>query len=177
MIRAIVLFIGLALLGGFALLNWTAFTAPTDLNLGVATVTAPLGLLMLGVVVFIALLFTVWAITLQGNALMDSRRLGKDLQAQRELADKAEASRFVELRSYLSAELLRVSQASYEARADVLARIDRLQDETRVSLDEHANSLAANIGEFEDRIEHHYGPMSVEQRHRIERERELEALR
>jgi hypothetical protein len=178
MIRAIALFIGLTLLGGFALLNWAAFTTPQTLELGVTTVSAPLGAIMLGVVVFMALLFTVWAISMQSAALFESRRLSKELHAQRELADKAEASRFVELRSFLSAELLRVSQASYEARADLLARIDRLQDETRTRLDEHENSVAASIGEFEDRIEHQYigDGVDLRQRHAL-RERELEAAR
>ena len=178
MIRAIVLFLGLALLGAFALLNWTAFTTPQALNLGVTTVEAPLGASMLGGVVFLSLLLTVWALSMQTAALFESRRLSKELQAQRELADKAEASRFVELRSFLSAELLRVSQASYEARADLLARIDRLQDETRTRLDEHANSVAASIGEFEDRVEHQYigDGVDLRQRHAL-RHHELDPVR
>lgn len=153
MIRALVLFIGLSLLGLFSLLNWTAFATTTPLNLGVTTVQAPLGLIMLGVVVFMAVLFTVWAMSLQATALMDARRLSKELQTQRDLADKAEASRFTELRGFMSTELLRVSQASYEARADLLARMDRLQDESRSTLQETSNTLSACIGEIEDRLE------------------------
>jgi uncharacterized integral membrane protein len=153
MIRALTLFVVLALVGLFALINWPAFTALTPLTLGFTTVEAPLGLVMLGLVLFLSLLFTMWAISLQGTALMETRRHTKEMQVQRELADKAEASRFVELRSYLSSELLRVSQASYEARADLLARMDRLQDETRLALDQNANSLAATIGELDDRLE------------------------
>jgi hypothetical protein len=153
MTRAIVLFIGLGLVGLFALINWPAFAALTEINLLVTTVQAPLGLIMLGALAFLAVLFVSWALSLQATALMDSRRLGKDLQTQRELADKAEASRFVELRSFMSAELLRVSQASYEARADLLARMDRLQDESRGTLQDTANTLSAYIGELEDRME------------------------
>jgi len=153
MVRALTLFIVLVLVGLFALVNWPAFTTLTPLTLGVTTVQAPLGLVMLGLLLFLSLLFTMWAISLQGTALLETRRHTKELQVQRELADKAEASRFIELRSYLAAELLRVSQASYETRADLLARMDRLQDETRLSLDQNANSLAATIGELDDRLE------------------------
>jgi uncharacterized integral membrane protein len=181
MIRAIVLFLGLGLLGVFALINWPAFTTPQPLDLVFTTVSAPLGAILLGVTVFMALLFTVWAISMQTASLSESRRLSKDLQAQRELADKAEASRFVELRSFFSSELSRVAQATYETRSDLQERIDRLHSETRTRLDEHANSVAASIGEFEDRIEHQYmgDGVDLRQRHALqrERERELETLR
>ncbi|MGY4831612.1 LapA family protein [Sphaerotilaceae bacterium SBD11-9] len=158
MTRALSLIAVLLLIGVFALLNWPAFTAPTTLSLFFTTVEAPLGMIMLGLLFVLALLFTTWAVTQQASMLFETRRHTRELQAQRELADKAEASRFVELRSFLSAELLRVSQASHEARADLLARMDRLQDETRLSLEQQANSLAATIGELDDRLERGHLP-------------------
>lgn len=142
MIRALVLFIGLGLVGLFALLNWTAFATPMPLSLGITTINAPLGVIMLGVLVVMAVLFSAWAMSMQATALMDARRLGKDLHSQRELADKAEASRFTELRAHLD-----------QSQAALLARLDRLQDESRGTLNETANSLSAYIGELEDRLE------------------------
>ncbi len=171
MIRALVLLIGLGLVGLFALLNWPAFAAPTPLSLGVTTVQAPLGLLMLGVIVVLAVLFTAWAMSIQATALMDARRVSKELQAQRDLADKAEASRFTELRTHLTAELLRVSQVTQETRADLLSRIDRLQEESRGTLTESTNTLSAYIGELEDRLERADALTPAERR------RDLEALR
>jgi len=153
MIRAIALFASLLLVGFFALLNWNAFAAPTPLSLGVTTVEAPLGLVMLGVVVFLSLLFTVWAISLQASALMEARRQTRELQAQRELADKAEASRFTELRGVLMSELAAVIQAHQETRALVTQRMDRLQEASRVTWEETSNSFAAHLGELEDRLE------------------------
>lgn len=135
MLRAIVFVLLIALVGLFALINWSAFSALTSLSLGFTTVQAPLGLLMLGLVVFLCVLFTVWVISLQAGSLMDSRRQTKELQAQRDLADKAEASRFTELRTAL------------------MARLDRLQDESRLALDQNGNSVAAHIGQLEDRLE------------------------
>ena len=135
MLRAIVFVLLIALVGLFALINWSAFSALTPLSLGFTTVQAPLGLIMLGLVAFLCVLFTVWVISLQAGSLMDSRRQTKELQAQRDLADKAEASRFTELRTAL------------------MARLDRLQDESRLALEQSGNSVAAHIGQLEDRLE------------------------
>ena len=153
MIRAVVLFVGLTLVGLFALLNWTAFVTPTPLSLGVTTVEAPLGLVMLGVVAFLSVLFVVWAMMMQGGALMESRRLARDLQVQRDLADKAEASRFTELRNFLAAELSTVAVAQEQTRAMMMSRLDRAQEAARASQEEASNTLSAYIGELEDRLE------------------------
>lgn len=153
MIRALVLFVAILLIGLFTLLNWPAFTTPTTLSLFFTDVQAPLGLLMLGVVVFLCLLFTLWAITMQASMLMEARRQGRELQAQRELADKAEASRFVELRSHIDAEMQRSDSATIRGHEELLSRLTHLEGALRLALEQNANSVAASIGEFEDRLE------------------------
>ena len=135
MFRALVLFLVLLFVGLFALINWGAFVAPTPLSLGFTTVQAPLGLIMLALVAFLCVLFTVWVITLQARSLKDARRQTRELQAQRDLADKAEASRFTELRT------------------ELMARMDRLQADARLAVEQSGNSTAAHIGELEDRLE------------------------
>ena len=124
MSRAIAFFAVLVLVGLFALINWSAFTALTPISLVFTTVEAPLGLIMLGLVAFLCVLFTVWVISLQAASLMEARRQTRELQTQRDLADRAEASRFTELR------------------ADLMAR-----------LNENANATAAYFGELEDRLD------------------------
>lgn len=140
MVRALAFFLVLLLVGLFALLNWDAFVALTPLNLGLTTVQAPLGLIMLGLVVFLCVLFTVWVIALQAGSLMEARRQTRELQAQRDLADRAEASRFTELRT------------------ELMARLDRLQGESRLAIEEGANSVAAHIGQLEDRLDRDHPP-------------------
>ena len=135
MIRALAFFLILVLVGLFALLNWDAFSALTTLNLGLTTLQAPLGLIMLGLVAFLCVLFTVWVISLQASSLMDARRQTRELQAQRDLADRAEASRFTELRT------------------ELMVRLDRLQSESRLAIEQNANSVAAHVGQLEDRLE------------------------
>lgn len=153
MTRALTYFVLLALVGLFALLNWNAFTAVTTLDLGFTSVQAPLGMVMLGVVLFLTVLFTAWAISLQASALGESRRHTRELQAQRELADKAEASRFVELRTYVGEEMERTVAASGRSHEELLSRLNHLEGALRLALEQNANAVAASIGEFEDRLE------------------------
>ena len=135
MIRAIAFFLVLVLVGAFALVNWEAFSALAPLSLGITTVQAPLGLIMLGLVAFLCVLFTVWVVSLQAGSLLEARRQTKALQAQRELADRAEASRLTELR------------------IELMARFDRLHNESQRALEQSANTIAAHIGQLEDRLE------------------------
>ena len=104
-LRTVLLLVVLAAIALFAALNWSAFLAPTTLTLGFAEVQAPLGLIMLGLVAVLTALFLAYLVYLQTTVLLESRRHAKELQAQRELADQAEASRFTELRGYLDSRL------------------------------------------------------------------------
>lgn len=134
-------------------LNWNAFNAPTDLSLGVATVQLPLGLVMLSVLVLLTVCFLGFVTYMMGSALMETRRYGKELQANRTLADQAEASRFTELRTFLVEDFARQVAANAATEATLLARIERLERELRDSVEQSGNTLAAYIGELEDRLD------------------------
>ena len=62
-----------------------------------------------------------------GAVLLETRRHTKEMAAQRELADKAEASRFTELREHLNNETARLTEAFTTNGSELLARIDRLE--------------------------------------------------
>jgi hypothetical protein len=143
----------LALVVLFAAINWGVIMAPTTVSVLVADVQAPLGLLLLGITVLITALFLIFVVYLQTNVLLDARRHSKELQAQRELADKAEASRFTDLRAYLDAELRRIGDQVAESRTVMTARLDQVERELRTAVDQSGNTLAAYIGELEDRLE------------------------
>ncbi len=81
---------------------------PTELSLGFAQVQAPLGVVMLGISALLCALFIVYLLFQQAGALLEARRYAKEMKAQRELADSAEASRFTELRAFLEAEMRRL---------------------------------------------------------------------
>jgi hypothetical protein len=137
----------------FAGVNWGVITAPTTVSLLVTDIQAPLGLIMFGLTVLVTVLFLIFAAYLQTTVLLDARRHSRELQAQRELADKAEASRFTDLRIYLDTELRKLGEQMAESRVGVTARIDLAQQDLRTTIEESGNSLAAHIGELEDRLD------------------------
>jgi len=141
-VRTVVVILAIVLLAVFTALNWPAFIAPTRLDLIVATVEAPLGLLMLGLLALLTLLFAAYMAMWQGSVLLETRRNAKELQQQRTLADQAEASRFNELRNALRDEGKALDQ-----------RIADLRTHLRADLQEHTNSLASMIGEMDDRLQ------------------------
>lgn len=101
-IWTLLLIVVFALLTVFALLNVNAFLAPTSLSLGFTLVQAPLGLVMLGVVALVSAIFLAFVAFVQGGALLEGRRLAREMEAQRALADRAEESRFVDLQGRLA---------------------------------------------------------------------------
>ena len=137
----------------FAIVNWSVITAPTTVSLLVTDVQAPLGLIMLGLAVLVTVLFLIYLAYLQTSVLLEARRHSRELQAQRELADKAEASRFTDLRSYLDVELRKLGEQVAESRLGVIGRVDLAQQDMRTTIEESGNSVAAYIGELEDRLE------------------------
>jgi len=145
----LVLWIVLAVIAFFGFMNWPVLNAPVPLWIGVTTITAPLGTLMLVLFGILVLLMLIE----QSAALGETRRYGRDLDAQRKLADQAEASRFTELRNYLASELTRVETRSADLQRNLIAHVDRLEVTLRTALDQQGNSLAATIGELDDRLE------------------------
>ncbi len=152
-IRVLVLFGVFALLIIFMILNWTTIMAPTALNLAVAQVNAPLGLVLLGIIALLTALFLFYILYLQTSVLFEARRHAKELQNNRELTDKAEASRFTELRQFMDAEIQKQAIVQADSKSAILSKIDVLNTDIHRAIDVSGNSLSAYIGEMEDRLE------------------------
>lgn len=152
-LRSVAIVLALAALGGFAALNWSAIMTPTELSLGFAQVQAPLGVVMLGISALLCALFVVYLLFQQAGALLEARRYAKEMKAQRELADSAEASRFTELRAFLEAEIRRLESQGAAGTREATARIDQLGQSLRDKLDESTRTVSAYIGEVEDKID------------------------
>ena len=140
-LRTLFVIVIIVLIAGFATINWPVFMAPTPLNLLFTTVEAPLGLVMLAMLVVVFLIFVVYMAVWQAKVLVDSRRHTTELQRQRVLADEAEASRFTELRTQLRDEM-----------ANLNVRISDGNEALRREIRDHSNSLAANVAEMDDRM-------------------------
>ena len=125
--RSIVLILVLALIGAFAFLNWQVISQETALNLGVMQVQGPLGVVLLGLTILLALVFLFYVLYMQTGILLDGRRQAKEMEQQRSLADQAELSRFTELRNYMQGELLAAEKRSQEQQAQLLAKLERLE--------------------------------------------------
>ncbi len=152
-LRGVAIVLALVAIGVFAALNWAAIMAPTELSLGFAQVQAPLGIVMLGISALLCALFIVYLLFQQAGALLEARRYAKEMKAQRELADRAEASRVAELRSFLEAEIRRLESQGAAGAHETAARIDRLGSSLGDKLDESTRTLSAYIGEVEDKLD------------------------
>jgi uncharacterized membrane protein len=153
-LRAIVLIVLLAVVAAFSIVNWSAITTPTPVSLGVATVQAPLALIMLVFLVVVSGVFLLLMLLQYAAVIRETRRYAKELAAQRTLADQAEASRFTELRKHLDERLDRLEQGGGASPSESpIARIDRLETALREHIDHAGNTLAAFIGEVDDRVE------------------------
>jgi uncharacterized integral membrane protein len=150
--RTLILIVLLAALALFAAINWQAFVAPTTLSLIVTQVQAPLGVIMLGFTVAIATAFLIYIVYMQTAVVLELRRQARALEAQRELADSAEASRFTELRDYLARELSTLRTGNQPGN-ELQLKLDQLQRELREEIHTAGNTLAAYIGELEERLE------------------------
>jgi hypothetical protein len=126
------LWIVLAATALLAALNWPAFNTPQPLWLGFMTVTAPLGVVLLGALGLIALLMLLD----QAVALAESRRHARELDAHRRLVDKAEGSRMTELRAWLTEELARLDARESDTRAALIGRMEVLERDLRSALDQ-----------------------------------------
>lgn len=152
-IRTIVLIVAIVLMAGFAALNLDEFSRPSVLSLGFTTVQVPLGLVMLVLLAAVLLVFLATTLYIQSTHLLEMRQSTRALATQRELADKAEASRFTELRQYLEAQAV-LAQQREVAHGTVLAeRLAQNQEAISAKIEQSGNTLAAYIGELEDRLE------------------------
>lgn len=152
-LRTLFILMVLGALAIFAVINWKAFMAPTTLSVVFANVEAPLGLILLAVVGLLTLLFLLYVVYLQSAILMENRRNARELQAQRELAEQAEVSRINQLRSFFEGELQRLNERTEESKMAVLAKLEALERELRSVIEQSGNTLAAYIGEIEDKLE------------------------
>ncbi|WP_457280877.1 hypothetical protein [Polaromonas sp. P5_D5] len=155
--RTIFLVVAMLLLAGFVALNVDEFSRVSMLSLGFTTVEVSLGFVMLLLLVVATVVFLASTLYMQSTNLLETRRYARELNTQRELADKAEASRFTELRSYLEVQAL-AAQHREAAAATVLAeRFSQQQQALLARLEQSDNTMAAHMGQLQDRLERHGG--------------------
>ena len=153
--RMIVLILPILLIAGFVALNWSEFLRTSTLSLGFGLVEAPLGLVMLALLTLALLGFLASAAATETEYLLATRQYARELSTQRELADKAEASRFTELRVFLDNQARDSLQREEALVRAFTASVRQSQQELQTRIDQQGNSLAAALGEMEDKLDRH----------------------
>lgn len=107
-VRGIIMLVVLLLVGVFAAQNWALLNFVPE---GESTrflwmeIAIPPGIVLLGVIVAITILYLVFMGQVRTAALVEMRRTSKEMDSVRKLADEAEASRFEQLKGYLEAQM------------------------------------------------------------------------
>jgi hypothetical protein len=166
-IRTIFLVVSILLMAGFVALNIDEFARVSMLSLGFTTIQLPLGLLLLFLLVIATVAFLASTLYMQSKNLLETRHYARELNAQRELADKAEASRFTELRSYLEVQALATQRREAAAATVMAERFAQQQQVLLARLEQIDNSVAAHMGQLEDRLERSNGGMSSAQKDQL----------
>ena len=150
--KILFLIIGIALITAFAVLNVDEFTRTSTLNLGVTTMQLPLGLVMLMLLMVALLVFLVTTLYMHSSNLLENRKHAKLLTTQRELADKAEASRFTELRLYLESQSAVAVQQKRDTLVALEARLAQTEKLLLNRLEQSDNTTAAYWGQNDDAL-------------------------
>jgi len=151
--RLVILVLAILAVAAFAALNWSEFLRTTPLSFGLVVAEAPFGLILLAMLAVALVAFLVVSGTQQTRYLVEAHQHAKALAAQRELADKAEASRFTDLRQHMDAQLRESRQREAIAASELEKAMVQNQRELRVQLEQMDRALVTRLGEIEGRME------------------------
>ncbi len=165
--RMILLVLAILLVAGFAAQNWTEINRSTLLNFGILQAEAPLGLILLTLLGLSLLVFAASAASMRTQNLMESRTHAKQLHAQRELAEKAEASRFTDLRQMLDHHLREEQKREHVVSAEMEKTMAQHQRELRNQLEQMYHLLTSRLSELERRLDSR-NPTRVERVERVD---------
>lgn len=159
--RTIFLIIAILAVAAFAALNVDEFTRTSVLDLGFTTTQMPLGLVMLLLLVIAVVIFLASTLYMQSTNLIETRKYARELSVQRELADKAEASRFTELRIYLGAQIAAILGRE-AANATVLAdHLNSTQAALLLRMEQLNGATAVHMGQLENRVDRSNGHIAA----------------
>jgi hypothetical protein len=151
--RVLLLVIAILVVAAFAAMNWSEVLRATPLSFGLFVMEAPLGLILLGLLMLTLLGFLAQGAMHRTQTLIESRQHLKDLEHQRALADRAEASRFTELRQHLDTSLRELRQRDTIAATEFEKAMVQGQRELRTQLEQMHRTLAARLTEMEHLVD------------------------
>lgn len=152
-LRAALVLVIFSLIFAFVGLNWSEFVTPTHLSTGFGIIEAPVGLIMLGVLIVVVAIFVVYILYLHATELMRTRRQMKEMEVQKKLADQTEASRITDLHEFVANQFKEQHLLDAHAMAAMIARLEAHMEGARKLVEESGRSLSAHLGEIEDRLD------------------------
>ncbi|HZY15818.1 MAG TPA: hypothetical protein VFE74_04270, partial [Ramlibacter sp.] len=159
--RTLLLVLAILLVAGFAALNWAEVIRPSPLLFGPVVMDAPLGAILLGLLALAVIGFVLWAGALRAQTLIDTRSHHKTLETQRALAEKAEASRFTDLRQSLDNHLREMRERDAIAGSEFdKARVET-QRELRTQMEQMSRMISARMNDLEHRLESRFERMGL----------------
>jgi len=156
--RSTLLVVAILLVAGFAALNWSEIVQTSPLSFGIFVADAPLGAILLALLAITLVLFLASTAAMRTQSLLDYRTHQKTLEAQRELADKAEASRFVELRQHLDEHLNRLGERDSIAATEFDKAMLQSRREMQAQMEQINRTIAARLNELENRLDGRLAP-------------------
>lgn len=150
--RLVYIILAAVIVCGIAALNWPEVTRTTSLNLGVATVEAPLAAIMFGAFLLTLVVFLVSSAVIESRHLIVWNRHNRELQAQRDLAERAEASRFTDLRQHIDTTLRDARQRDTLTNREFEKSMLQSHRDLRVQLENMTRALMARLSDVEARF-------------------------
>ncbi|MFZ5981293.1 MAG: hypothetical protein ACOYVF_11740 [Candidatus Zixiibacteriota bacterium] len=136
----------------FTAANWSVLNADTTMSFVVFEFEGPLGVILLVIILALVLLLVAYALLLRTSWLVESRRLHRQLDEQRALAQEAENSRLTALQE-LVLKAFKELHVSLEASSKAgIARIENTEQALVKNIDDAANSIMAHIGYLDDKL-------------------------
>ncbi|MDB5875136.1 MAG: hypothetical protein JWQ07_4578 [Ramlibacter sp.] len=154
--RLIFIVAAIVLVFGFAALNWSELSRTAPLSFGVFVTEASVGLVMLAILGITLLAFLFSSAMHESRHMLLSHRHTKALQAQRDLADKAEASRFTDLRQLLDTHMRESRESRQQlalAASEAEKAMAQTQRELRNQIEQMSRVFAGRLSELEGRMD------------------------
>jgi hypothetical protein len=137
---------------GIAALNWPEVTRTTHLNFGLAAADAPLGAILFGAFLLTLVVFLLSSAVTESRHMLLWNRHNRELQTQRDLAERAETSRFTDLRQHMDNTLRETRQRDTIASREFEKSMLQSHRELRTHLENMSRALMARLGELESRF-------------------------
>ncbi|MES2783953.1 MAG: hypothetical protein V4684_00695 [Pseudomonadota bacterium] len=151
--RLILIILLSAVAFGFAGLNWSEVTRTTPLSFGILVSEGSVGLVLLTLLAVTLISFLISSGAQETRHQIDYGKTQRTLQAQRDLADNAETSRYTELQKQLDAHLRDNRQREAIAATEFERSLANNQRELRSQLEAMSQLLGTRLREIENRID------------------------